>query len=201
MTYRDINELTPLAQRVCRLFMETCRKNGLDIFITETYRSQKRQNELWEQGRSKPGKIVTWTMHSRHTDRRAWDIACNGSNLYDRVTLKKAGAIAENLSITWGGTWTTPDMPHFEITDNWNAPKEEEEMTQEQFNKFMDNWLAERRNLPVSDWAEKDLEQAKEEGIFVHPAQTFERITGTDAPQAFATREQVAAMILRSKDK
>ena len=64
MTYRDINELTPLAQRACRLFMETCRKNGLDIFITETYRSQKRQNELWEQGRSKPGKIVTWTMQS-----------------------------------------------------------------------------------------------------------------------------------------
>ena len=190
MTYRDINELTPLAQRACRLFMETCRAEGLDIFITETYRSQKRQNELYAQGRTEPGKIVTWTKNSRHTSRRAWDIACNGSNLYDRATLKKAGAIAENLSITWGGTWTTPDMPHFEITDNWKAPKEEEEMTQEQFNKFMDNWLAERRSLTVSDWAEKDLEQAKEEGI-----------TDGTAPQAFATREQVAAMILRSKDK
>ena len=190
MACRDINELTPLAQRACRLFMETCRKNGLDIFITETYRSQKRQNELWEQGRSKPGKIVTWTMLSRHTDHRAWDIACNGSNLYDRATLKKAGAIAENLSITWGGTWTTPDMPHFEITDNWKAPKEEEEMTQEQFNKFMDNWLAERRSLPVSDWAKEEVEQAKAEGI-----------TDGIAPQAFATREQVAAMILRSRDK
>ena len=190
MACRDINELTPLAQRACRLFMETCRKNGLDIFITETYRSQKRQNELWEQGRSKPGKIVTWTMHSRHTDRRAWDIACNGSNLYDRATLKKAGRIAEKLGITWGGTWTTPDMPHFEITDNWKAPKEEEEMTQEQFNKFMDNWLAERRSLPVSDWAKEELEQAKAKGI-----------TDGAAPQAFATREQVAAMILRSRDK
>ena len=30
MTYRDINELTPLAQRACRLFMETCRAEGLD---------------------------------------------------------------------------------------------------------------------------------------------------------------------------
>ena len=190
MACRDINELTPLAQRACRLFMETCRAEGLDIFITETYRSQKRQNELWEQGRNKPGKIVTWTMHSRHTDRRAWDIACNGSNLYDRAVLKKAGRIAENLSITWGGTWTTPDMPHFEITDNWKAPKEDEEMTQEQFNKFMDNWLAERRNLPVSDWAKEEMEQAKAEGI-----------TDGAAPQAFATREQVAAMILRSKDK
>ena len=54
----------------------------------------------------------------------------------------------------------------------------------------MDNWLAERRNLPVSDWAKEELEQAKAEGI-----------TDGTAPQAFATREQVAAMILRSKDK
>ena len=68
--------------------------------------------------------------------------------------------------------------------------KEEEEMTQEQFNKFMDNWLSERGDLPVSDWAKEEMEQAKEEGI-----------TDGAAPQAFATREQVAAMILRSKDK
>ena len=126
MTYRDINELTPLAQRACRLFMETCRAEGLDIFITETYRSQKRQNELYAQGRTEPGKIVTWTKNSRHTSRRAWDIACNGSNLYDSVILTKAGRIAEKLGITWGGTWTPPDMPHFEITNNWKEPKEDE---------------------------------------------------------------------------
>lgn len=34
-------------------------------------------------------------------------------------------------------------------------------MTQEQFNKFMDNWLAERRSLPVSDWAGKGLGTGK----------------------------------------
>ena len=80
-------------------------------------------------------------------------------------------------------------MPHFEITNNWKEPKEDEEMTQEQFNKFMDNWLAERRSLPVSDWAKEEMEQAKEEGI-----------TDGTAPQAFATREQVAAMILRRRE-
>ena len=127
MTIRDINELTPLAQTACRLFMAKCREAGLDVFITETYRPQSRQNELWEQGRTKPGKIVTWTMHSRHTGRRAWDIACNGPILYDIDTLNKAGAIAKSLGITWGGDWTTPDKPHFEIDVNWEAPKEGEE--------------------------------------------------------------------------
>ena len=32
---------------------------------------------------------------------------------------------------------------------------------------------------------DEEIEQAKEEGIFVHPAQTFARITGTDAVTAF----------------
>ena len=124
---KDINELTSLAQTACRLFMAKCREAGLDIFITETYRPQSRQNELWEQGRTKPGKIVTWTMHSRHTSRRAWDIACNGHLLYDIDTLNKAGAIAKSLGITWGGDWKDPDKPHFEIGINWEAPKEDEE--------------------------------------------------------------------------
>ncbi|MEA4972881.1 hypothetical protein SDC9_175742 [bioreactor metagenome] len=46
--YRAISELTPLAQQACNLFMERCKTAGLDIFITETYRSQKRQDYLYE---------------------------------------------------------------------------------------------------------------------------------------------------------
>ena len=132
---RDITELTPLAQRACRLFMAKCAEAGLDIFITETYRSQARQNELYEQGRTRlwdekgrPLKIVTWTKNSRHTSRRAWDIACEGKTLYDTKILREAGQIGKSLGITWGGDWETPDMPHFEIGTDWNEPKEEEEM-------------------------------------------------------------------------
>ena len=36
----------------------------------------------------------------------------------------------------------------------------------------------EARDVMTAD--EEEIEQAQEEGIFVHPAQTFERITGTD---------------------
>ena len=129
---RDINELKPVAQKACKLFLEECKKTGLDIFITETYRSQERQNYLYEQGRTrlydtKGNKvpIVTWTKSSNHTGRMAWDIAVNPpKSLYDTATLKKAGAIAKNLGITWGGDWAgTPDQPHFEVKSNWKAPK------------------------------------------------------------------------------
>ena len=52
----------------------------------------------------------------------------------------------------------------------------------------MENYLAEREKLPVSGWAEKEFEKAREAGI-----------TDGTMPRAFATREQVAAMILRNK--
>lgn len=158
MIIRDINELTPLAQTACRLFMAKCREAGLDIFITETYRPQIRQNELWEQGRTKPGKIVTWTMHSRHTSRRAWDIACNGCILYDIDTLNKAGAIAKSLGITWGGDWKDPDKPHFEIGINWEAPKEDEEEVK-RYNTIEE----------IPEWGKETIQSLINKGCFADP--------------------------------
>ena len=125
---RDIAELTPLAQKACNLFMTKCKAAGYDIFITETYRSQARQDYLYSLGRTRPGNKVTWTKNSRHTSRRAWDIATNGGNLYDKAVLQKCGEIAKKLGITWGGTWSTPDTPHFEISTSWKEPKEEMNM-------------------------------------------------------------------------
>ena len=165
MTIRDINELTPLAQTACRLFMAKCREAGLDIFITETYRPQSRQNELWEQGRTKLYdengkrlKIVTWTMHSRHTSRRAWDIACNGCILYDIDTLNKAGAIAKSLGITWGGDWKDPDKPHFEIGINWEAPKEDEEEVK-RYNTIEE----------IPEWGKETIQSLIDKGCFADP--------------------------------
>ena len=133
MAVRDINELLPVAQRACRLFLSECEKEGLPVLITETYRSQARQNELYAQGRTKPGKVVTWTKNSRHTSRLAWDICKNvkGAEYSDTSFFKKCGAIAKKLGITWGGDWKTPDMPHFEVTKSWDYESEDEEKMEE----------------------------------------------------------------------
>ncbi|MGN7117863.1 M15 family metallopeptidase [Lysinibacillus odysseyi] len=121
-TCRDLSELTAAAQLACRLLFQECYKAGItDIFITETYRSQARQNYLYEQEHPR----VTWTKSSNHTSRRAWDIAvAPPKNLYDLNILKKVGAIAKKLGITWGGTWPASqyDAPHFEIPANWQLP-------------------------------------------------------------------------------
>lgn len=125
-TCRDISELNPLAQKACRLFMDECKKAGLPVLITETYRSQARQNYLYAQGRTRAGNVVTWTKSSRHTGRMAWDICKNvkGQEYSDAKFFEQCGAIAKRLGITWGGTWNTPDKPHFEITSKWTYKEE-----------------------------------------------------------------------------
>lgn len=132
-TCRDINELHPVAQKACRLFLQECEKVGLNVCITETYRSQARQNYLYEQGRTRAGKVVTWTRSSRHTGRMAWDICKNlkGHEYSDQLFFKKCGEIAKRLGITWGGTWKTPDTPHFEVTKDWKYEGDEEMVTKE----------------------------------------------------------------------
>lgn len=122
---RDIKELTPQAQVACGLFLSECKKQGLNVLITETYRPQERQDYLYQQGRTRSGKVVTWTHNSRHTSRRAWDICKNvkGQEYSDSTFFKKCGEIAAELGITWGGIWkSSPDTPHFEISTDWKAP-------------------------------------------------------------------------------
>ena len=135
---KDISELTPAAQTACRLFLDKCKAAGLNVRITETYRSQERQNYLYEQGRSRKGNIVTWTKNSRHTSRRAWDICkdVKGQEYSDSGFFKACGDIAKSLGITWGGTWKQADTPHFEINKDWQPPKEENEMTEQERKKF-----------------------------------------------------------------
>lgn len=137
-TVRDISELLPNAQKACNLFLAECKRQGLNVLITETYRSQARQNYLYEQGRTRKGNIVTWTKKSRHTSRRAWDICKNlkGHEYTDTEFFHKCGEIAENLGIIWGGNWKTPDRPHFEIPENWECKGDDKPMTAEEHKKI-----------------------------------------------------------------
>ena len=131
-TCRDIGELNNVAQIAIKLLFQECHKAGIDIFVTETYRSQARQNYLYEQGRSRKGNVVTWTKSSRHTSRMAWDIGAStvkgNANIYNTAIIKKAGAIAMKLGIIWGGqpSWVkagVTDYPHFEVNSNWKMPR------------------------------------------------------------------------------
>ena len=64
----------------------------------------------------------------------------------------------------------------------------DEQVTQEQFDQLMDNWLKRQAQQSASSWATPILKQATAAGL-----------TDGTRPQSFATRQEVAAMVLASK--
>ena len=165
-TIRDIGELSVNAQSACRLFLEECKKQGLNVLITETYRSQERQNYLYAQGRTRAGKKVTWTKNSRHTSRRAWDICKNvrGEEYSDVSFFKACGKVAKSLGITWGGDWKTPDLPHFEISEDWRYDEVEE--LRREIEELRQKNKVYHYGEEVPEWAKDALWKATKKGIF-----------------------------------
>lgn len=187
---KDISALTETAQLACRTFLYECEAAGLSVRITETYRSQQRQNELYAQGRTTAGSIVTWTTSSRHTSRRAWDICKNvqGQEYSDLSFFNSCGEIAKSLGITWGGIWSTPDRPHFEVGSGWNLPKDytptvtnKEELDMEELNKLkeavealtakvteLENGLPKVYHLTghIPEWGRQTVQRMLDRGIF-----------------------------------
>lgn len=120
---RDLSVLHPeLKQKITEL-AESCLKEGLKIGIAETWRSVEEQDELYAQGRTKPGNIVTYARGSSYSSMHQWYIAFDfyrndgrGAYSNDDGFFSKIGAIGEKLGLEWGGRWTSPvDMPHFQL--------------------------------------------------------------------------------------
>lgn len=110
---RDIGALLPAAQAACRAFLRECEREGLAVLITETYRTQERQDYLYAQGRTRAGTIITWTRKSRHTGRLAWDVC---KNVKGRNTpMQHFSTDAEGLRRSWGlhgaADGTRPTVP------------------------------------------------------------------------------------------
>ena len=118
---REISELTPHTQKLCKEFLNRCENAGLPVIITETYRSQKRQDELFKQGRETDGPVVTWTKNSRHTKRRAFDIAKRGPDPYgDEEFFRKCAEIGKEVGLNPGYFWDDyQDKPHYEWDEWW----------------------------------------------------------------------------------
>ena len=103
---------------------------GLFILITQTLRTMAEQDALYQQGRSKPGKVVTKARagQSPHNYGLAFDIAFVDPGR-DGVTWdeprdgawEEVGKCGESLGLVWGGRWKAfPDRPHFEA-QSWRA--------------------------------------------------------------------------------
>ncbi|MEG2338743.1 MAG: M15 family metallopeptidase [Clostridium sp.] len=119
---RDLSALHPHVKALAEKFLAKCKAAGLDVIVTQTLRTVAEQNELYAQGRTKPGKIVTKAKggYSMHNYGLAFDIAIKvkGKIDWDNEALyAKAGAIGQAVGLEWGGSWKSfKDTPHFQWT-------------------------------------------------------------------------------------
>lgn len=116
---RRIEDLTEELQELYHQFDAAMQAAGIDYIVTCTRRTQKEQDALYEQGRSRPGRIVTWTRNSKHLTGEAFDIVVMNNGKPDwnveNQNWTRAGAIGRKVGLSWGGNWLTcREYPHFE---------------------------------------------------------------------------------------
>lgn len=122
MASRKPEDLDPRLQPLYRAFDTAMDAAGIDYILTCTRRTQAEQSALYEQGRSKPGPIVTWTRKSKHVEGKAFDIVVMENGKPDwNVTnpnWTRAGEIGRKIGLIWGGSWArSKDFPHFELPE------------------------------------------------------------------------------------
>jgi peptidoglycan L-alanyl-D-glutamate endopeptidase CwlK len=120
---RRIEDLTPEIRIKYAFFEVRMAEAGIDFIVTSTRRSQQEQWRLYEQGRTTPGKIVTWTKVGNHVLGRAFDIVImeNGKPDWEVSNPKwtQAGKIGTDVGLIWGGSWSKhKDFPHFELKED-----------------------------------------------------------------------------------
>ena len=138
-TEKSIRTMLIPTQRKAREFMKDIGQvglsQGLSVRILSGTRTFDEQNELYAQGRTSPGDVVTNARagYSNHNFGIAWDVGIFNEkgeyidDLIDKKMMtskavdaeyKKVGAYGKARGLFWGGEWTQPDYPHFQMRDN-----------------------------------------------------------------------------------
>lgn len=111
MASRSLEDLEPAVKELAITFVKKCADVGIDVLIYCTWRSHTEQDELYAQGRTKPGKRVTDAKggQSWHNYKRAFDFVplVNGKAAWNDTKLyNTCGTIGEGIGLEWAGRWT-----------------------------------------------------------------------------------------------
>ncbi len=128
-----IATLLPQVQPLARALVQKAALSGIRIKIISGLRTYAEQDELYAQGRTKPGSKVTNARggYSNHNFGIAFDVGVFEGQKYlpDSVKYKAVGALGTDLGLEWGGNWKSiVDQPHFELRPSWAADLTEKDM-------------------------------------------------------------------------
>ena len=177
---RDITKCHPELQQKCAQLIEKCAQKGLNIAVGECYRTVEEQNELYAQGRTKAGNIVTNAKGSDYSSHHQWGTAFDfyrndGKGAYNDSDgfFSKVGNVGKSLGLEWGGDWTSPvDKPHFQLP-YWGSTTAELKRFYGTPEEFKKTWEAEEVEkiynwtLEVPEWARPTVQKLLDKGYLI----------------------------------
>lgn len=131
---KSLESLKGVHPKLVLIMHEAIKDTPIDFTIIEGLRTERRQQELYAQGRTKSGPIVTYAdgVKNKSNHQPKSDGYGHAVDIYPFIDGKidfnnigalniisnhiKAVARDLKLSITWGGDWKKPyDPPHFQL--------------------------------------------------------------------------------------
>jgi peptidoglycan L-alanyl-D-glutamate endopeptidase CwlK len=108
-----IEQLHPSIQQKARDFLQLASEQGFNLRITHGFRTHEEQNELYAQGRTKPGPIVTNARggESMHNFGLAFDVVDKEKGY--NIDWDKLGDIGRSVGLEHGDRGMV-DKPHFQ---------------------------------------------------------------------------------------
>ena len=119
---RRIAKLHPEIQAMAKEFIiRADRELGIKLRVASGLRTFKEQQDLYDKGRSKPGKIVTNAKpgDSFHNYGLAIDVVeiKDGKAIWKNPRWQQIADLAKSIGFKWGGDWKSfKDRPHFEFS-------------------------------------------------------------------------------------
>ncbi|WP_295677141.1 M15 family metallopeptidase [uncultured Mucilaginibacter sp.] len=103
----DINLLEPVTRALVQQIIAAAAAQGLALMVFETFRSQARQQQLFDQG------VTQLRTVGVHNYGLACDIVKNvgGEPSWDG-SFAVLGQLAHSHQLIWGGDWGHPEVPH-----------------------------------------------------------------------------------------
>jgi hypothetical protein len=103
----DASLLEPITRQLVEGIVSAARQMGIEVMIYETYRSQARQQELFNQGAT---KLRTVGVHH-------YGLACDivrvvGGEPSWKGDFSFLGQLAHSSGLIWGGDWGAPNIKH-----------------------------------------------------------------------------------------
>ncbi len=118
---RSLSTLQPeFRQKLQAVITRMQTEYGYQVDVNETYRSQARQDQLFAQGRTAPGPVVTWTEHSLHSQGLAADLTITGGSPDDPTGAdRQLAVVAQQEGLR---TLGPRDPDHVELVRDSSSP-------------------------------------------------------------------------------